>query len=220
MSSIRILLADDHAVVRAGFQHILESDDRIEIIAQANNGQEAFDLYREHNPDVVVMDLSMPTDSAAGEAASVNAGIEAIRRIVSFDERSKILVLSTWDTEPYPSHVVSSGAKGYLTKNCAPQELVTAVIKVFRGETHYSASIQAQLDGASEDTQVIGRLTKRELQIFSQLAEGNPVAQIAEAMFLSPKTVHAHRSNILRKLELNNNSEIVHMAIRHGIVEP
>ncbi|MFC6673307.1 response regulator [Marinobacterium aestuariivivens] len=221
MSLIRVLLVDDHAVVRDGFQRILESDQRIRIIASASNGQEAFEQYRAAEPDVVVLDLTMPSQESSGESSSISGGMEAIRRILAFDGRARLLVLTSCETKPYPTQVIGAGVKGYLTKRCAPAELIEAVVKVSKGENFYSASIQEQLDHPeSSDASPIKVLSPRELQIFVLLAEGHPVSRVAEQMFLSPKTVHAHRSNIKRKLDLKTNSEIVHLALRHGLVEP
>ncbi|MCV6613121.1 MAG: response regulator transcription factor [Amphritea sp.] len=218
--NIRVLLVDDHPVVRAGFQRLLDNDPRIDIIAEASSGQEAVDQYQTHNPDIVIMDLSMPTDNNESEGLQTYGGLEAIRTIRSKDPEARVLVLTVMESEPFPAHVVQAGASGYLTKRCAPDELIKAVFEVSEGRTYFAESIRELLDPcASDSSSPFSKLTKREFQIFSCLAQGQPVAQIAEKMFLSPKTVHAHRANILRKLGINNNSELVHIAIRHNIVQ-
>jgi len=218
MSIAKVLLVDDHDIVRAGFQQLLDMHQQIEIIAQANNSQEAFDLYKECLPDVVIMDLSMPSDAESQDSTSAQGGVEAIRRIISHDPEAKVIVLTVWESSPYPGSLVKAGVKGYLTKRCAPDELVKAVLAVHRGGEHFSEAIKAVLDGG--DGNPLDQLTARELQIFTLLAEGQGTSQIAESIFLSKKTIHAHRSNIMRKLDLSNNSEIVHLAIRFGIVQP
>ena len=219
-NTIRVLLVDDPPVVRAGFQRLLDNDSRINIIAEASSAQEAVEKYVSTKPDVVIMDLSMPSDENGGQGVQPYGGLEAIRVIRAKDSDAKVLVLTVMESEPFPAHVVQAGASGYLTKRCAPDELLKAVCEVAAGGSYFAESIQKMLDpGASDSNSPFSKLTKREFQIFSCLAQGQPVSQIAEQMFLSPKTVHAHRANILRKLGINNNSELVHIAIRHNIVQ-
>jgi len=218
---IKILLVDDHPLVRAGFQRLLISDESIEIVGEADNGQSACEMYTQYEPDVVIMDLNMPADSNSEDAASnnLNGGLEAIRRIISRDPKAKVLVLTAMETDPFPAHVVNAGAKGFLTKRCAPDELLEAVKAIHKGEEYITEEIRSRINGDSSGESSLGSLTKRELQIFSLLAEGRTVAIVAEEMFLSPKTIHAHRTNIFRKLKISNNSELVHLAIRHNIVQ-
>ncbi|WP_415888137.1 response regulator [Neptuniibacter sp. SY11_33] len=218
---IKILLVDDHPLVRAGFQRLLISDESIEIVGEADNGQSACEMYSQYEPDVVIMDLNMPADSNSDEAASnnLNGGLEAIRRIISRDPKARVLVLTAMETDPFPAHVVNAGAKGFLTKRCAPDELLEAVKAIHKGEEYITEEIRSRINGDSSGGSSLGSLTKRELQIFSLLAEGRTVAIVAEEMFLSPKTIHAHRTNIFRKLKISNNSELVHLAIRHNIVQ-
>jgi two-component system invasion response regulator UvrY len=220
MQKAKVLLVDDHDIVRAGFQQLLDMHPQIEIIAQANNSQKAFEIYKLAKPDVVIMDLSMPSDADSVEATTAQGGIEAISKIMSFDTNAKVIVLTVWESNPYPANLVKAGVKGYLTKRCAPDELVQAVLTVYKGGEHFSESIKAIINGSEGEESPLSQLTKREMQIFGLLAKGQSAAFIAESMFLSTKTVHAHRSNILRKLKLSNNSELVHLAIREGIVQP
>ena len=221
MKKAKVLLVDDHDIVRAGFQQLLGSHPQIEIIAQASNSHEAYEAYKKTKPDVVIMDLSMPVDSESQDSACAQGGIEAIRRIIHHDSYAKVIVLTVWESNPYPKNLVKLGVKGYLTKRCAPEELVQAVLDVYLGGKHFSKSIEAILnDGDPVEVSPVNLLTKRELEIFTMLAEGQSATQIADSIFLSYKTVHAHRSNIIRKLSLSNNSEIVHLAIRHGVVKP
>lgn len=221
MKTAKVLLVDDHAIVRAGFKQILDSHAQIEIIGQANNSLEAFEVYKKTSPDVVIMDLSMPNNSDSHESACVQGGIEAIQRIITHQPLAKIIVLTASESNPYVKNLVKLGVKGYLTKRCAPEELVQAVLKVYLGGNHFSESIKAIInDDEAAEISPVNLLTKRELEIFTLLAEGCSATQIAGSIYLSHKTVHAHRSNIMRKLSLTNNSEIIHLAIRHGVVRP
>ncbi|EPJ48917.1 MAG: hypothetical protein OFPII_03930 [Osedax symbiont Rs1] len=215
--TIKVLLVDDHEVVRAGFKSILNSEKEIDVIAEAQSSIQAYELFKTKQPDIVVMDLSLPSDS--GTSDSTHGGIEAIRRILAFDKSAKILVLSGFDTAPFPNTVLKAGAKGFLTKRGPADELITAVKIIHSGEQYLSPTVRAQLDG-KESESPLTVLTKREIQIFSLLADGRKAADIADNMCLSNKTIHAHRANILRKLSLTNNSELVHLAIRHGVVRP
>jgi DNA-binding NarL/FixJ family response regulator len=214
---IKVLLVDDHEVVRAGFKSILNAQKDIDVIAEAQSSVEAYDAYKVHAPDIVVMDLSLPSDT--GTSDSTHGGIEAIRRVLAFDKTAKILVLSGFDSAPFPSTVIKAGAKGFLTKRGPADELIVAVKTIVCGKQYLSPTVKEQLEG-SESQSPLSILTKREIQIFSLLAEGLKAAEIADNMCLSNKTVHAHRANILRKLSLTNNSELVHLAIRHGVVRP
>ncbi|SIS74225.1 response regulator transcription factor [Neptunomonas antarctica] len=219
MITAKVLLVDDHDIVRAGFKQLLDSHANIEIVAQANNSHDAFEFYKTVLPDVVIMDLSMPNSSENQDVASAQGGTQAVQRIMDFDSAAKIIVLTVWESSPYPSNLVKAGVKGYLTKRCAPEELVQAVLTVYQGGKHFSENIKALING-DDDISPVEILTKRELEIFTLLAEGQRSTQIAEDIFLSNKTVHAHRSNIMRKLSLANNAELVHLAIRHGVVRP
>ncbi len=221
-NKIRILLVDDHSIVRAGFQHMLLKEADMEIVAEAENGGQAVDLYRSVKPDVVVMDLAMPADQDNSEASSTTGGLDAIKRIMLNDPDARILVLTIWEASPYPLRVAEAGVKGYVTKRCAQNELVHAVREVYAGRKYFSPSVSEQITQDAEgktECSPISQLTRRELEIFTLLAEGRSVNSIAETVFLSPKTVHAHRANILRKLKLSNGHEIIHLALRSGIIQ-
>lgn len=221
--TISILLVDDHSIVRAGFQHMLLKEADMKILAEAENGSQAVELYQKLKPDVVVMDLAMPADSTTVEATSTTGGLDAIKRILSFDPAARILVLTIWEASPYPARVVDAGVKGYVTKRCAQDELVHAVREIYGGRSYFSQSISDQIGqdlNVPPEHSPVAQLTRRELEIFTMLAEGRSVNAIAEVVFLSPKTVHAHRANILRKLNLTNGSEIIHLALRTGIIQP
>lgn len=208
MKQIRVMLVDDHEIVRAGFRRLLDSTDDIEVVAEAGSAEDAFRLYLKQHPDVVVMDLSMPPG---------NGGLEALKRILTHDRKARVLVLTVQECEPFPSRVMEFGAKGYLTKRCAPEELIKAIKTVARGGEYIASHIRTELEGRSGSK--LDNLTKRELQVFTLLAKGMSTTEIAELMFISNKTVHTHRANILSKLDLTRTSDLIHLAIRHGVVD-
>lgn len=218
---IRVLLVDDHSIVRFGYQQLLVNNSEIEVIAEAENCADALSCYRKLEPDVVILDLSMPLDSASEEVQSIAGGLEAIRRIRSYDNNARILVVSGLDTNPYPQRAVQAGALGYVTKRNASAELQPAVIQVAKGEKYFSKIIAQLVDCEEEDyaDNQLSQLTSRELEIFSMIAEGHTVNTIAEIMHLSPKTIHAHRANLMRKLSINSNADIIHIAMRSGILQ-
>lgn len=215
---IRVMLVDDHLLVRVGFLHLLEPESDIDVVAQAETGREAFELFRQYTPDVVVLDLVMPTgfELQRGDIQSqANGGLEALRRIRCFDANARVLILTGKEGASFPGHVFQAGALGFMTKRSAPEELARAIREVYNRKRYISAGIELP----ENDQDPVKQLTRREFQVFSQLAEGASVADIARIMSLSPKTVHAHRANIFRKLDVASNAEIVHLAIRNGIVE-
>jgi len=218
---IRVLLVDDHSIVRYGYQQLLAENPLIKVVAEAENCAEAFNCYRSLSPDVVILDLSMPMDSESEEVQSTAGGLEAIRRIRSHDNDARILVVSGLDTNPYPQHAVQAGVLGYVTKRNASAELKEAVENISRGRTYYSKSISHLIDNTDKSFEDIGlsQLTGREMEIFSMIAEGHSVNHVAEMMHVSPKTVHAHRANLMRKLGISSNSEIIHIAMRAGILQ-
>ncbi|KEA61866.1 DNA-binding response regulator, LuxR family [Marinobacterium lacunae] len=218
---IRVLLVDDHSIVRFGYQQLLMENPAIKVVAEAENCADALNCYRLHTPDVVILDLSMPMDSSSEEVQSTAGGLEAIRRILSHDNDARILVVSGLDTNPYPQRAVQAGVQGYVTKRNASSELKQAVENIASGKVFYSKSILHLIDTKkdnSEESQ-LSQLTSRELEIFSMIAEGHSVNHIAEMMHLSPKTIHAHRANLMRKLGISSNSDIIHIAMRAGILQ-
>ncbi|WP_432695178.1 response regulator [Marinobacterium sp. YM272] len=218
---IRVLLVDDHSIVRFGYQQLLTRSNDIEVIAEAENCADALQCYRKLAPDVVILDLSMPMDSDSEEIQSTAGGLEAIRRIRSHDSSARILVVTGLDSNPYPQRAVQAGVQGYVTKRNASSELRQAVLNISIGRTFYSKSISHLIDCEEEkyEDNQLSQLTARELEIFSMIAEGHSVNGIADLMHLSPKTVHAHRSNLMRKLDISSSAEIIHIAMRAGILQ-
>jgi two-component system, NarL family, invasion response regulator UvrY len=209
---IKVLLVDDHAVVRMGFKMLLESADDIKVIAEAESGEQGVKFYVEHQPDVVVMDITMPGIG----------GLEAIDRIMAKDNSAKILVLSAHEDSVHPKRVLNAGAMGYLTKRSAAEELIKAIRMVASRKMYLEANIAQQmaiqqLNGEKNPVDV---LSDREFEVFMSLAKGQTTNEIAEILSLSPRTVGTHLYNIKQKLNANNSAEIALIAMRSGLIDP
>jgi two-component system, NarL family, invasion response regulator UvrY len=209
---IRILLVDDHAVVRTGFRLLLQSLAEVDIVAEADSGEAACQRYLELTPDVVVMDLAMPG----------MGGLEALRRIRARDPQARVLALSAHDDPVHARRALKEGALGFLSKRSAPEALVEAVTTVSAGRRYIDMRLAqklalAEIEGAAKP--LIERLSEREFEVFTRLARGATVQKIAEDLNLSASTVGTHLYNIKQKLEVTNQSELTLLAIRHGIIE-
>ncbi|HSG93393.1 MAG TPA: response regulator transcription factor [Methylotenera sp.] len=211
MSQINVMLVDDHAVVRMGFKMLLESDTDIKVIAEAESGEQSIQRYVEHKPDVVVMDITMPGIG----------GLEAIERILAKDNAAKILVLSAHEDSVHPKRVLNAGAMGYLTKRSAAEELIKAIRTVASGKKYLEASVAQQMaiQQLSGDQNPVDVLSPREFEVFMALAKGKTTNEIAETLFLSPRTVGTHLYNIKQKLNANNSAEIALIAMRSGLLD-
>lgn len=211
MSQINVMLVDDHAVVRMGFKMLLESDSEIKVIAEAENGELAIQRYVEFKPNVVVMDITMPGIG----------GLEAIERILAKDSAAKILVLSAHEDSVHPKRVLNAGAMGYLTKRSAAEELIKAIRTVATGKKYLEASVAQQMaiQQLSGDQNPVDVLSPREFEVFMALAKGKTTNEIAETLFLSPRTVGTHLYNIKQKLNANNSAEIALIAMRSGLLD-
>lgn len=211
MSQINVMLVDDHAVVRMGFKMLLESDSEIKVIAEAESGELAIQRYVEFKPNVVVMDITMPGIG----------GLEAIERILAKDSAAKILVLSAHEDSVHPKRVLNAGAMGYLTKRSAAEELIKAIRTVATGKKYLEASVAQQMaiQQLSGDQNPVDVLSPREFEVFMALAKGKTTNEIAETLFLSPRTVGTHLYNIKQKLNANNSAEIALIAMRSGLLD-
>ncbi len=209
---VRVMLVDDHAVVRMGFRLLLEGAADLKVAAEANSGEEAVRSFAEVKPDVVVMDISMPGIG----------GLEAIDRILAREPQARILVLSAHEDIMHARRVLKAGAAGYLTKRSAAEALIDAIRQVAQGKTYLEPSIAQQLalQQLSGDKSPVDMLSEKEFKVFLALAKGKSVAEIAEVMSLSPRTVGTHLYNIKQKLGASNSAELAIMAIRAGLVEP
>jgi two-component system invasion response regulator UvrY len=211
MSLINVMLVDDHAVVRMGFKMLLESDSDIKVIAEAENGEQAIQRFVEFKPHVVVMDITMPGIG----------GLEAIERILAKDSAAKILVLSAHEDSVHPKRVLNAGAMGYLTKRSAAEEMIKAIRVVATGKKYLEASVAQQMaiQQLSGDQNPVDVLSPREFEVFMALAKGKTTNEIAETLFLSPRTVGTHLYNIKQKLNANNSAEIALIAMRSGLLD-
>ena len=216
--TISVVLADDHPIVLAGYQHLLEDDGEMHIVAQTGSADEAVNFCVEHEPDILVLDLGLPESKGTEQTHSLG-GIAVIKTLAEKGIDTKGLISTMLDKSPVPQRVLQAGAHGYLVKTEATDELVNAIRTVASGGEYISPSIAKELATDSEAISRIEDLSKRELQIFLLLADGLPAVEIAENTNLSPKTVHAHRANILRKLNLKNNSDLVRFALSSGVIQ-
>lgn len=212
MSPINVMLVDDHAVVRMGFKMLLEMDADIKVVAEAESGEHGIQRYMEFKPDVVVMDITMPG----------MGGLEAIERILAKDGAAKILVLSAHEDSVHPKRVLNAGAMGYLTKRSAAEELIKAIRTVASGKKYLEASVAQQMaiQQLSGNQNPVDVLSPREFEVFMALAKGKTTNEIAETLFLSPRTVGTHLYNIKQKLNANNSAEIALIAMRSGLIDP
>jgi two-component system response regulator NreC len=212
---VKIILADDHNIMRKGLCSLLEKEPNIEVIAEAENGRETVKLAGELNPDVVIMDISMP---------DLN-GIEATRQIRQVMEDVKIIALSMYSDRKFVTGMLQAGASAYLLKDSAFDELSLAIETVMKGQTYLSPKIAGTVvqDYMSRLTQeedsVFSSLTDREREVLQLLAEGKSTKEIASDLFVSVKTVETHRQHIMNKLNLRNIPDLVKFAIREGITE-
>ena len=209
---IRIIVADDHTLVRAGLQRILSGSENLEIVGEASNGAQAIALLQETPCDVLLLDLSMPGRS----------GIDLIAQIKASFPRLAILVLTVHGEEQYAVRALKAGAAGYMTKECAPAELVLAVKKVVAGGVYLSPAMTERIaqDLATGAGDGLGyrRLSDREFDVFLMLARGLSLSDIADTLCVSTKTVSTYKARVLQKLEINSQTELVHYAIRHNLL--
>lgn len=209
---IRVLLVDDHAVVRTGFRLLLQSLPEVSVVAEAESGEAACQRFLELTPDVVVMDLAMPG----------MGGLEALRRIRARHPQARVLALSAHDDPMHARRALREGAMGFLSKRSAPEALVEAVTAVAAGRRYIDVSLAQKLAlGEIEGTArpPIEQLSEREFDVFIRLARGATVQKIAEDLKLSASTVGTHLYNIKQKLQVTNQSELTLLAIRHGLIE-
>ena len=210
MDTIKALLVDDHEVVRAGYRRLLESTGKIEVVAEASDGEDAYRSYMQHQPTVVVMDLSMPGIG----------GLDASRRILARDESARILVFSVHENEIYLNRALDLGILGYISKRSASRVMVDAVRQVAKGELYIGQEMTPFLvkRTVSTDSQLIAGLSPREFEVFRLRAEGKSVNEIAKMLNVSPKTIGHHNTSVKQKLGLANSAELTRLAIRLGLV--
>ena len=210
LNGTRVLLADDHAMVRLGFRLLLEGAGA-EVIGEADSGEAAVRLYADAQPDVVVMDVSMPGIG----------GLAALERLLAWDGKARVLMLSAHHDDVVPLRALKQGARGYLCKRAAPEEFIRAVGEVARDRRYVDPELAqaialAQLSGSASPVET---LTEKELAVFLRLAEGRSVNEVAAAFCLSASTVGTHLYHIKQKLSVQNGSEMTLLAVRNGLIE-
>ncbi|MFA7242923.1 MAG: response regulator transcription factor [Sulfuricellaceae bacterium] len=209
---IRILIADDHSIVRHGLKQIVEESGEMRVVAEAANGADALHKMREIACDVVLLDISMPGKN----------GIDVLKQIKEEKPKLPVLILSIYPEDQYAVRLIKAGASGYMTKESAPMEVVEAVRRVAGGKKYISPAVAEMLAngiGSPEEKRPHETLSDREYQIFLLFASAKTATEIADALALSVKTVSTHRSRILEKMHLRNNAEMMHYAIENNLVQ-
>ena len=209
---IHILIADDHAIVRRGLKQILDEEPGLAIVSEAENGQDVLDMSRHRTWDLVILDINLPGRS----------GIDILNELHYTYPKLPVLILSMYPEDQYALRVLNAGASGYLTKQSAPEELVKAIKKIRGGGKYYSDAVIDQLVTKPEARQVKPTheiLSDREFQVMVLIASGKTLSEIGENLALSIKTVSTYRKRILTKLNLKNNAELIHFALKNKLVE-
>lgn len=209
---IKILLVDDHELIRIALSQILDGADDVQVIGQASNGEEALELARRLRPDVVIIDVDMPG----------MGGVEATRRISALPGKPRVIVISVHTRPPYPQRLLEAGAMGYLPKAGHAQDVLAAVRSVSRGKPYIAAEIASDLAMAAVaggGKTPLDSLSQREMQVMMMLTRGQTLQSIAKSLNLSPKTVATHRYRIYGKLGVDNDVALTHMAIRYGMLD-
>jgi two-component system response regulator NreC len=215
MQKIRVLVTDDHTIVRDGICALLALAADIEVVGEAANGKEALEKVKELSPDVVLMDVAMP----------IMGGLEATRRICRGFPRAKVLALTQHDDKEYVFPAIEAGACGFITKTAASSELTWGIRAVYRGESFVSPSVarllveEYQQEAHWRDRHdPYERLTDRERDVFKLMAEGYTTQEIANMLIISPKTVEGHKTNLMAKLDIHNRTDLIKYALRKGII--
>ena len=208
---ISVLLVDDHPIVRDGYRVLLGNTADIRVIGEAESGEQAYQLYGEIAPDVVILDLNMPG----------MGGLELIRRLLAKKTHTRVLVFSMHDSQVMVQRAREAGAAGYLTKSSASSQMAEAVRQVAAGKTFFSHDLMPEMvESMMVNRDPVRKLSQREFQVFRALAEGHTVAEIADTLCISPKTVGVHQTHIMKKLGLRNAAELVRLAVRCRVLEP
>lgn len=209
---IKVLLADDHDLVRTGVKRLLEDAGDIKVVGEAASGEDAIKLARELKPQVVLMDANMPGIG----------GLEATKRILRQVPEAKIIALTVHGDEPFPSKFLQAGAHGYLTKGADVQEMVRAIRQVAGGRRYIAADVAQQMalrQVTDDSDSPFETLSERETQVMLMVTQGCKVQDIADKLCLSPKTVNSYRYRLFEKLKVTSDVELTHLAIRHGVVQ-
>ena len=209
---IRVLLADDHDLVRTGIKSLLAGAGGVEVVGEANSGENAIKMIKELQPNVVLMDVKMPGIG----------GLEATRRIARQYPDTKVLVVTAYADEPYPSRVLQAGAMGYITKDTGVDEMVQAIKMVNAGRRYLSPEIAQQLalKHLSDDSESpLDQISEREMQVLIMITSGQKVGDISDQLCLSPKTVNSYRYRLFEKLGVNSDVELTHLALKYNLID-
>ncbi len=208
---IKVLIVDDHELIRTGISRLLADFDKIDVVGEAVSGEDGVAKARELRPDVVLMDANMPGIG----------GLEATRRLIRFDPDVKVIAVTVHNEEPYPTKFMQAGAAGYVTKGADIEEMVIAIRQVKSGKRYITPDIAQQmaLKALNPDEQTpFDILSEREMQVMLMITQGQKVQDISDQLFLSPKTVNSYRYRLFEKLNIENDVELTHLAIRHGVI--
>ena len=209
---INVLIVDDHDLVRVGIRRLLADVKGLKVVGEARNGEDAVRLTRELQPDVVLMDVKMPGIG----------GLEATRKILRIQPDVKIIAVTVYGDEPYPSRLLQAGAAGYITKGSSLDEMVHAIRTVCAGQRYISPEVAQQLalkHVTDQEESPFDLLSERELQVMLMITTGRKVQEISEQLYLSPKTINSYRYRLFEKLQVNNDVELTHLAMRHGMID-
>ena len=210
---IRILLVDDHDLFRAGMGSILRSQDGMVVVGEYSDGEQAVEAVRREAPDLVLMDVNMPGIG----------GIEATRKILKIAPQTKIIAVTVLSDDPFPNQLLDAGARGYISKGSGSQEMMEAIETVMRGNYYISSDVAQKLTLTNfrkrGEASPLDTLSAREMQIMLMITRGQSNQEISDALFLSPKTISTYRHRLFEKLDVSNDVELTHLAIRHGLLE-
>jgi len=209
---IRVLIADDHSLIREGFKKIISREVDLKVVGEAQNSNEVLQFLSRNECDVIVLDISMPEKS----------GLDLLSELGEYYGRIAVLILSMHPEERFAIRALKAGASGYITKERAPEELVQAIRKIYKGGKYITSTLAEKLAmniGRDAEKLPHERLSNREFQVFLSLAMGKPVAEIAKELFLSQSTINTYRARIFDKMNMNNHSELIHYAIRNKLID-
>ncbi|UXD87521.1 UvrY/SirA/GacA family response regulator transcription factor [Thalassolituus hydrocarboniclasticus] len=210
---IKVLVVDDHELVRSGISRLLTDAKGIEVVGEAASGEEAVQFAKEHSPDIILMDIRMPGIG----------GLEATRKITRHNPEIQVIAVTACDDNPYATRLLQAGAAGYITKGADADEMLRAIMKVKSGQKYISPDIAQRMalkPFQQDQTSPFDELSEREMQITLMIVGCQKVAEISEKLFLSPKTVNSYRYRIFEKLEIDSDVELTLLAMRHGLVDP
>lgn len=210
---IRIVLVDDHELFRAGVRSILNTQEGMVIVGEFASGEEVVNAVRDDAPDLILMDVNMPGIG----------GIEATRKILKLAPDVRIIAVTVLSDEPFPNQLLDAGARGYISKGSGSEEMFEAIRTVMRGQHYISGDVAQKLTLANfrnrGEASPLSTLSAREMQVMMMITRGQGTQQISDALFLSPKTVSTYRHRLYEKLDVSNDVELTHLAMRHGLLE-